>query len=68
MACAISLGSSLILTGGYYSLTRVSEYGEAGFIRDLPDLNQERWGHGCSFYENEEGSKVKLVDFNKTFL
>jgi len=61
VACAINLGSSLILTGGFYSLTRVSEYGEAGFIRFLPDLNQERWGHGCSFYENAEGTKTFLV-------
>ena len=60
MACDINLGSSVVITGGYYSPTRVSEYGEAGFIRSLPDLNQERWGHGCSYYDNEEGTKVKL--------
>jgi len=65
-ACAINLGSSVILTGGYYSPTysshpRVSEYDEAGFIRYLPDLNQGRRRHGCSHYEDGEGRKTYLV-------
>ena len=41
----------------------MSEYGEAGFIRDLPDLNQERRQHGCSYYEDGEGRKVN-IDIN----
>jgi len=41
----------------------VSEYGEAGFIRDLPDLNQGRSHHGCSYYEDGEGRKVN-IDIN----
>jgi len=63
LACAINLGSSVILTGGYYSptLTRVSEYDESGFIRNLPDLNRGRFGHGCSYYEDGEGRKTYLV-------
>jgi len=71
-ACAINLGSSVLLTGGLDSLTKVSEYGEeygeeyeygdeAGFIRYLPDLNQGRYGHGCSHYEDGEGRKTYLV-------
>ena len=41
----------------------MSEYGEAGFIRYLPDLNQGRFGHGCSYYEDGEGRKVN-IDIN----
>ena len=41
----------------------MSEYGEAGFIRYLPDLNQGRWRHGCSHYEDGEGRKVN-IDIN----
>ena len=41
----------------------MSEYGEAGFIRYLPDLNQGRGYHGCSYYEDGEGRKVN-IDIN----
>ena len=66
-ACAINLGSTVILTGGLNSRTKVSEYGEAGFIRYLPDLNQGRRQHGCSHYEDGEGRKVN-IDINYSSL
>ena len=50
----------MILTGGYDFLNRVSEYSEAGFTRDLPQLQQGRRSHGCSYFENEEGTKVDI--------
>ena len=50
----------MILTGGYYSPNRVSEYSETGFTRDLPQLLQGRRNHGCSYFENEEGTKVDI--------
>ena len=50
----------MILTGGVDSLNRVSEYSETGFTRDLPQLLQGRWYHGCSYFENEEGTKVDI--------
>ena len=50
----------MILTGGYYSPNRVSEYSETGFTRDLPQLLQGRYRHGCSYFENEEGTKVDI--------
>ena len=65
-ACAIDLGSSVILTGGRDSPTKVSEYwlrqsDEAVFVTDdLPDLQQERYDHGCSFYYNDIGTKVNI--------
>ena len=52
------MGSSVILTGGADTLARVSEYNEAGWVRDFPDLLQGRQNHGCSYYDNE-GSQVR---------
>ena len=58
------MGSSVILTGGWdntppTTLTTVSEYIQAGWVRDLPDLLQGRLQHGCSYYDNNEGSQVR---------
>ena len=50
----------MILTGGYSYPSRVSEYSETGFTRDLPQLLQGRADHGCSYFENEEGTKVDI--------
>ena len=50
----------MILTGGVYYPNRVSEYSETGFTRDLPQLLQDRYNHGCSYFENEEGTKVDI--------
>ena len=51
----------MILIGGRYFLNRVSEYSQSGFTRDLPQLQQGRGqGHGCSYFENEAGTKVDI--------
>ena len=50
----------MILTGGYDFLNRVSEYSQSGFTRDLPQLLTGRINHGCSYFENEEGTKVDI--------
>jgi len=39
----------------------VTEYSEAGFSRDLPLLQQGRYQHGCSYYDNGDGTKTLLV-------
>ena len=59
-ACSVSLGSSVVITGGYPGKTRVSSYLETGWVLDLPYLNIGRFAHGCSFYQNEDGTKVEL--------
>merc|ERR1711971_446498 len=52
-ACAINLGSTVVVTGGDSPNDRlVGQYNETGFIKYLPSLLQERYGHGCSFYNN----------------
>merc|ERR1719219_161618 len=66
LACAINLGTSVILTGGFLTRTTVSQYNQAGWVRDLPDLLQGRYGHGCSYYDNNEGSQTLLVTGGNT--
>ena len=52
--------TSVIITGGEYpTYTTVTEYNETGWVRDLPDLLQGRYHHGCSYYDNNEGSQVR---------
>ena len=41
-------------------MTTVSQYSESGWLRDLPDLQQGRGHHGCSSYNNAEGTKVDI--------
>merc|ERR1711874_488118 len=61
-ACAINMGTSVIMTGGaFVTLTTVSQYKETGWVRDLPDLLQGRWNHGCSYFVNNDGSQTLLV-------
>merc|ERR1711953_1126744 len=60
-ACAINLGSSVILTGGADTRNTVSQYNEAGWERDLPDLLQGRYRHGCTSYNNNDGTQTLLV-------
>ena len=36
----------------------VTEYTEAGFKRDLPQMKIDRQTHGCSYYENDKNIKV----------
>jgi len=60
-ACAINLGSSVIITGGVNTLTTVSQYNEAGWVRYLPGLLQGRKYHGCSYYNKDDGTKVSIM-------
>ena len=60
-SCAINLGPSVILTGGLSdNQTRVVEYSEQGFLREFPRLHHPRYQHGCSYFDNEEGTKVNI--------
>ena len=53
----------MVVTGGYPGKTRVSTYLQSGWARDLPYLNTGRFAHGCTFYQNEDGTKVKKIQF-----
>merc|ERR1719378_1971379 len=60
-ACTINMGSSALLTGGLYSANEVSEYNQNGYQRKLPQLLPGRFYHGCSYFDNEDGTKTFLV-------
>ena len=65
IACAINLGSTVVITGGHGPSEKgVTQYSESGFLRDLPHLQQGRWKHGCSFYKDNEGTKVCINSIN----
>ena len=56
-ACAIpeEESSSLVITGGKYSMRTASRYKIDGWQEDLGLLNIGRRKHGCSrYYKNEE--------------
>ena len=38
----------------------MTKYSETGFTRDLPRLLTGRLNHGCSYYEDGEGTKVDI--------
>ena len=60
-SCSISLGDRVVLAGGDYTMSEVSVYDEAGFVADLPRLITGRYNHGCSYYDNRDGSRTYLV-------
>ena len=51
-ACAIPDpdNEEVIITGGFYTMTRVSVYNKAGHQRDLADLRQGRRALGCTSF------------------
>ena len=49
-ACSIPQGDQIILTGGGETRKTVSRYDKDGWMRDMPSLNQGRYGHGCTTY------------------
>ena len=57
-ACGIDLGTSYVVTGGEYSLQRVTQYSLTGEVTELPDLNTGRYYHACSQFVNSEGVTV----------
>lgn len=60
-ACSIELEETVILTGGLYTMNKVSIYTSSGWIEDLPDLLQGRSTHGCGHYMNDDNKMVYLV-------
>ena len=58
--CVINLGPTMLVTGGGHnaSFTRVIEYSETGYVRDWPRLNEARYYHGCSYFTNDQGTRV----------
>ena len=59
-ACSIELPEMFILTGGYYTKTKVSRYTTSGWMDDLPELNEGRSLHGCGYYFNDDMERVGI--------
>ena len=63
-ACIIPnpLTKTAYIIGGYHKehLTKVIEYSEDGFVRELPNLNSGRYRHACSSYYDEQQNLVRL--------
>jgi len=62
-ACSMQdlTSDSLIITGGYITLSRVSRYGTLGWVEDLPPLVVGRQSHGCGSFFRGDGTQVFLV-------
>ena len=53
---------SVILTGGSYTMDRVSRYGLTGHLSDLAPLLEGRRYHGCGgYYRQDRGTQVGRI-------
>ena len=61
-ACAIPDpdNEEVIITGGFYTMTRVSVYNKAGHQRDLANLNTGRGSHACTSFIYQNTKVVTL--------
>lgn len=62
-ACAVKLTwDTYLVTGGYHTRTHVVLYNITdGTGRRLKDLNDGRWGHGCTLVQNETYTGVMVA-------
>ena len=49
-----------MVTGGYWSKSKVAEFTEAGTVKYLPRLKTGRFGHACSTFDNDNGDRVRV--------
>ena len=59
-ACSIEMENSVIITGGYYSYTRVARYSHDGYLEDLPGLITGRSGHACGHFIDTQNNIVSI--------
>ena len=52
LSCAIYLAATVILSGGVGAERKVAQYSDQEWLRDLPDLNIDRFAHACSSYSD----------------
>ena len=63
-SCTIELEDKVIVTGGVPSpemSKKVVEYNAYGWVKDLPDLNEERDFHGCGHYVDNNNNMVNIA-------
>ena len=73
-SCTIQLKDKVIVTGGwsdyYLDARKVVAYNLDGWLEDLPDMIDLRYGHGCGHFTNTDGVLVdcKYLVINSTTL
>ena len=55
--------NSVIITGGYYSYTRVASYSHDGYLEDLPGLITGRSDHACGHFIDTQNNVVSCPVF-----
>ena len=67
MACAIedSNTQTLIITGGFDTMTTVSVYSLQGWVEDLQSLNTGRYFHACAYYLKANRMVREICRINK---
>ena len=56
------MGDNVIITGGWgEAKDKVSKYGLAGHLYDLPLLLEGRNNHGCGGYHRQDGAQVCII-------
>ena len=67
-ACSIPDEDSVLLTGGHWTMNKVSRYGrDQGWVEDLPDLTVGRMSHGCAAFSKENEQVWSLCIINNIF-
>ena len=54
-----------MVTGGEYSLQRVTQYSLTGEVTYLDDLQQGRYYHACTSFIDDNGDTVSFVNIMK---
>ena len=57
-SCGIPHGDLFIIIGGSPFESRVSEYSNDGWAKDIGNLNTGRERHACAKYTNDDGKDV----------
>ena len=67
-SCAIGFEDKIVVTGGSDNsgtygepLARVTSYTYEGFLADLPEMNEARKAHGCTYFRNNDNKIVSLT-------
>ena len=60
-ACSIELKEIVILTGGYYTQSKVTVYNNEGWVADWPELKTGRYTHGCGHFVNTDNKVVRNI-------
>ena len=48
----------VVVTGGFYTKTKVTQYDMTGFKGEHNELQTGRWGHACGYYVDDNQQQV----------